>query len=166
MNFWARCAAFINNRILLQNAVIENYFYLYGAYIMATVQNELDFDFARSPADKILFLKHVQSELDEIREEVEETCAVVSEVEPVPEQAYNDTLSLMEQISHGIPMPDLMWLEDGGIGLEWRPGEGIATISLYGDGNVICGVFLVTSVKLTEFVPCQTMPFSKGSLRR
>ncbi len=106
---------------------------------MATVQNELDFTL--SPADKMLFLKHVQNELDEIREEVQETCAVVSEVEPVPESGYNETLALLERMPRDVPMPDMMWLEDGGIGLEWRPGEGIATISLYGDGNVIYGIF-------------------------
>ncbi|MCE2401575.1 hypothetical protein J4G08_11905 [Candidatus Poribacteria bacterium] len=108
---------------------------------MDTSHSQKEPDFARSPADKILFLKHVQSELGEIREEVEETCAVTTDVIPVPEQAYNNTLSLMEQMPDDIPMPDMMWLEDGGIGLEWRPGEGIATISLYGDGNVIYGIF-------------------------
>ena len=35
-----------------------------------------------------------------------------------------------------------MWSEDGGIGLEWRPGDGIATMSLYGgDNHVIYGAF-------------------------
>jgi hypothetical protein len=86
---------------------------------MATLQNELDF--ARSPADKTLFRKHVQSELDEIREEVEETCAVAGDVCLVPESAYNETLSLLEQMPRDIPMPDMMWLESGGIGLVLCP---------------------------------------------
>lgn len=103
---------------------------------MATVQNEPDFDFARSPADKMLFLKHIQSELNEIRKEVEETCVAVSEVEPVPESGYDETLALLERMSRDVPMPDMMWLEDGGIGLEWRPGNGIVTMSLYVDNRV------------------------------
>ncbi len=104
---------------------------------MATLQNELEF--ARLPADKVLFRKHVQRELDEIRKEVEETCAVAEDVYPVPESAYEETFSLLAQMPRDIPMPDMMWLEDGGIGLEWRQKEGIATMSLYGDNQVIFG---------------------------
>ena len=33
-------------------------------------------------------------------------------------------------------IPDMMALDDGGIGLEWRPKNGIITVSMYGDGNV------------------------------
>ena len=95
-----------------------------------------EFEFARPPAGKVLFRKHVQRELDEIRKEVEETCAVAEDVYHVPKSAYKETLSLLEQMPRDIPMPDLMWLEDGGIGLEWRPGDGIITMSLYGDDHV------------------------------
>ena len=104
---------------------------------METLQTEIES--ATSSRDKVLFRKQVQRELDEIREEVTTTCAVVSEVEPVPESAYAETLSLLEQIPRNIPMPDMMWLEDGGVGLEWRPKEGIATMSLYGDNHVTFG---------------------------
>ena len=110
--------------------------------------------------------KHVQSELDEIREEVEETCAVASDVYPVPESDYDETLSLLEQMPRDIPMPDMMWLEDGGIGLEWRPGEGIATMSLYGDGLVVYGVFLVMIGRSQEFVLWLTLPSYKVLLQR
>ncbi len=127
---------------------------------MATLQNELDF--ARSPADKTLFRKHVQSELDEIREEVEEACAVAGDVYPVPESAYNETLSLLEQMPRDIPMPDMMWLEDGGIGLEWRPGEGIATMSLYGDGLVVYGVFFSKDREITGICPLVDAAFLQG----
>ena len=38
-------------------------------------------------------------------------------------QAYDETSTLLKRhMPPGIPMPDMMWLEDGGIGLEWRPG--------------------------------------------
>ena len=104
------------------------------------MNNELEF--ARSPADKVLFLKQVQHELDEIRKEIEETCPGVEDVYCVPESAYEETFSLLEQMPRDIPTPDMMWLEDGGIGLEWRPGDGIATMSLYGDGLVVYGASL------------------------
>lgn len=113
---------------------------------MATLQNERKF--TRSPANKVLFRKHVQRELDEIREEVEETCAVAEDVYRVPESAYEETFSLLDQMPRDIPMPDMMWLEDGGIGFEWRPGNGIATMSLYGDGLVVYGASLGNECKV------------------
>ena len=92
--------------------------------------------FSHFPSDKVQYRKQVQRELDEIREEIKETCAVAKDVSPAPESAYNETVSLLEQIPRDVPMPDMMWLEDGGIGLEWRPGDGIVTMSLYGDNLV------------------------------
>ena len=107
---------------------------------MATLENELEFTLP--PSDQALSRKQVQRELDEVRKEVEETCAAADDVYPVPESGYEETLSLLVQMPRGIPMPDVMWLEDGGIGLEWRPGDGIATMSLYGDGLVVYGASL------------------------
>ena len=57
---------------------------------------------------KLFSLEDALRELADIREEVEESCAVS---------------------------------EDGGIGLEWRPENGIATMSVYGDNLVIYGTF-------------------------
>ena len=88
-----------------------------------------------SPLDEAL------QELEAIREEVEETCAVADDVRPIPESAYEDARLLLQRIHPEIPKPDIMWSEDGGIGLEWRPGDGIATMSLYGDNHVIYGAF-------------------------
>ena len=123
---------------------------------METLQKKLDF--AGSSVEEAVVEKEVLDpssvaalysfslddalrELKEIREEVEETCAVADDVRAVPESAYDETLSLLKEMLHNTPMPDMMWLEDGGIGLEWRPGNGIATMSLYGDGHVIYGAF-------------------------
>ncbi len=92
-------------------------------------------------APDLFSLEHVQRELANIREEVEETCAVADNVKAVPESAYAETLSLLKHLRHNIPMPDMMWSEDGGIGLEWRPADGIATMSIYGDNLVIFGAF-------------------------
>ena len=80
-------------------------------------------------------------ELKDIRQEAEEAYALDNEIDPVPESAYDETLCVLKQIHREIPMPDIMWSEDGGIGLEWRPGNGIATMSLYGDNLVIYGAF-------------------------
>ena len=129
---------------------------------MATLQNELEF--ARPPADKVLFRKHIQRELDEIRKEVEETCAVVEDVYRVPESAYEETFSFLEQMPRDIPMPDMMWLEDGGIGLEWRPGDGIATMSLYGDGLVVYGAFSTKNREISGVCPLADAAFLPGFL--
>ncbi|MDE0089355.1 MAG: hypothetical protein OXU23_26815 [Candidatus Poribacteria bacterium] len=109
---------------------------------MATVQNELDFDFARSPADKMLFLKHIQSELNEIRQEVAEVNTSDDEIDPIPVSAYDEAALLLEAFfDQGVPMPHIGWAEDGSLGFEWRPEGGIATMGIYGDNLVIYGVF-------------------------
>ena len=118
---------------------------------METPKNQLDF--ARPPVDRSLLRKHIQRELDEIREEVEETCKVASDVSSVPQQAYDETSTLLKRISHDIPMPDVMWLEDGGIGLEWRPGDGIVTMSLYGDNHVTFVVILGNQHEISGTCP-------------
>ena len=107
-----------------------------------------------SEADLHFFsMDKARRELDEIREEVAETCAVASDVEPVPEPAYAETLFLLEQMPRDIPMPDMMWLEDGGIGLEWRPGDGIVTMSLYGDNHVTFVAILGTEHEIAGTCP-------------
>ena len=86
-------------------------------------------------------LDEAQRQLKEISAEVEETCSVANDVNTIPDTAYSDTLSLLARLQHTIPMPDMMWLQDGGIGLEWRPDNGIATMSIFGDNHVIYGAF-------------------------
>jgi hypothetical protein len=39
----------------------------------------------------------------------------------------------------GVVRPCLVWLEDGGISLEWRASGKILTVSIYGDGYIIWG---------------------------
>jgi hypothetical protein len=75
-------------------------------------------------------------ELKTIRKEVEEIREVATDVSPVPQEAYDETFAFLKRVPLDIPMPDMMWLESGGIGLEWRPGTGIVTMSLYGDNHV------------------------------
>ena len=120
---------------------------------------------SRPQADRTLFRKHIQRELNEIREEVEETCVLADDVEPVPESAYIETLSLLEQMSYDIPIPDMMWLEDGGIGLEWRPGGGIVTMSLYGDRHVVYCAYFSKNQEIAGICPLNETAFLRGFLQ-
>lgn len=107
---------------------------------METVQKEHNLPLP--PADKMLFQKQAQRELDEIRQEAEEARTLDNEMDPVPDSAYRQTAVLLEILySYNIPMPHIGWAEDGSIGLEWRPAGGIVTMGIYGDDDVIYGAF-------------------------
>lgn len=81
-------------------------------------------------------------QLEEIRQEAMEASALDSEIDPVPDQAYDDARSLLKMLSHyNVPMPEIGWAEDGSLGLEWRPENGIVTMGIYGDTHVIYGAF-------------------------
>ena len=96
-------------------------------------------DFVQPPVDEVLFTKHVQ-QLVAIRQEAEEAYTLDNEIDPVPASAYDDARLLLKLLLRaGMPMPDIAWAEDGSLGFEWRPGDGIATVSLYGDGFVTYG---------------------------
>ena len=96
-------------------------------------------------ADKVLFRKQAQRELDEIRQETEETCAADDGIDPVPDSAYRDAYLLLEILfNYDVPTADIGWLMDGGIGFEWRSTDSnkIATMSIYGDDQVVYGASL------------------------
>ncbi len=104
-----------------------------------------EYHFPLPPTDKMLFRKQVQRELDEIRQEAEEACALDKEIDQVQDSAYRDTYLLLEILfDYNVPTADLGWLMDGGIGFEWRStdGKGIATMSIYGDNQVVYGASL------------------------
>lgn len=86
----------------------------------------------------------VDQKLEEIRQEVEETCEWDDEVEPIPESAYEEARLLLNIFHRFLPMPDIGWLTDGGIGFEWRSRDrkSIATMSMYGDNKVVYGASL------------------------
>ena len=105
--------------------------------------DEKEYNLRLPPVDKMLFLKQVQRELDKIRQETEEVCTADNEIDPLPDSAYHDAYLLLEILyNYNVSMADIGWLVDGGIGFEWRPGDGIATMSLYGDGLVVYGASL------------------------
>ena len=110
---------------------------------MATLQKEHNPPLPQ--ADKVLFRKRVQCELDEIRQEAEEACATDKEIDPVPDSAYRDAYLLLEILfNYEVPTADIGWLMDGGIGFEWRSidSKDIATMSIYGDNQVVYGASL------------------------
>lgn len=101
--------------------------------------------FAYSPIEKVQFKKHVKRELDDIRQQVEEACTLDNEIDSVPDSAYDDTYYLLEILFHNnVPIPDIGWLMDGGIGFEWRSQDNkrIGTMSIYGDNQVVYGASL------------------------
>jgi hypothetical protein len=133
---------------------------------METLQSELEL--AASSIGKVLFRKQVQRELDEIRQEAEEAYALDNEIDPVPDSAYHDVYAILDILCYNnVPMPDIGWLADGGIGFEWRSQhvKGIGTMSIYGDNKVIYGASLGSGhkdkgtceltnlVKLVRFLP-------------
>lgn len=110
---------------------------------MERLQNDLSVQL--SPTDKALFRKYIQRELKEIRQEVAEAYASDNEIDLVPDSAYDDASNLLEILfDHRIPIPDIGWLMDGGIGFEWRSQniKGIGTMSIYGDNQVVYGASL------------------------
>ena len=92
-------------------------------------------------APDLFSLEDALRELEDVREDAEKAYAWDDHIDPVPDSAYDDAHALLELLHRNVPMPDMMWSEDGGLGLEWRPGSGIATISLYGDNLAIYGAF-------------------------
>jgi hypothetical protein len=106
----------------------------------AIVENEV-LNLSSSTEPYSFSLEDALRELQEVREDAEEAYASDDQIDPVPDSAYVDAHVLLELLHRNLPMPDMMWSEDGGLGFEWRPGSGIATISLYGDDLAIYGVF-------------------------
>ena len=112
----------------------------------AAVEQEM-LDLSSVVAPDVFSLEDAQGELQEVREDAEEAYALDNQITPVPDSAYDDAHVLLGMLHRDVPMPNMMWSEDGGLGFEWRPGSGIATISLYGDNLVIYGAFFMTNAK-------------------
>ncbi len=91
------------------------------------------------------WLMDAKQQLQEVHKEVTETCTLDDEIDPVPSSVYYDAFWLLQLLdNYNVPMPDIGWLIDGGIGFEWRSadGKGIGTMSIYGDNKVIYGASL------------------------
>ena len=110
-------------------------------------------------------LEEALQELKEIRQDAEEAYASDNEIDPVPESAYDDAQRLLEILFRcNIPMADIGWAEDGSIGFEWRPEEGIATVGLYGDNLVIYGAFFDNKRQVEGVCALSDLTMLKGFL--
>jgi hypothetical protein len=117
------------------------------------------------------WLTEAIEQLQEVYQEVMEAGAVDSEVDLIPYSAYQDAFWLLELLDYyNVPMPDIGWLMDGGIGFEWRSQniKGIGTMSIYGDNQVVYGASLGIGSKikgtseLTDLVlPVRFLPMLK-----
>ena len=96
------------------------------------------------------WLTEARQQLQEVYQEVMDACTLDSEIDPVPCAAYQDAFWLLELLDYyNVPMPDIGWLIDGGIGFEWHSmdGKGIGTMSIYGDNQVVYGVSSLSSTR-------------------
>ncbi|MCY3723671.1 MAG: hypothetical protein OXG97_15725 [Candidatus Poribacteria bacterium] len=76
-----------------------------------------------------------------------------TEIDPVPDSAYDDLLSLIAVLPEDIPAPDLGWAEDGSLSLGWHPEDGIVTMGIYGDKLVIYNAFFNDKRELNGICP-------------
>ncbi len=111
------------------------------------------------------FQECLRRKLEEIRQEAEEAYTLDNEIDPVPESAYNDALFLLEEFFHfDVPTPDLSWAEDGSLSLGWYPGEGTATMGIYGDNLVIYTVFFEEKRQFEGICELSDTPMLSGFL--
>ena len=121
-----------------------------------------------SAADPYLsWLNDGHQQLEEVREEVEEACTLDNEIASVPDMAYKEAHLLLEMFFHcNVSMPDIGWLMDGGIGFEWRSrdSKGIATISIYGDNEVVYGASFGSTRRIKGTCPLSNLRSFTGFL--
>ena len=87
-------------------------------------------------------LDDAKRQMEKTRQEATEALELDNEIDPIPDSAYDDAYSLLFLLfRNNVPMPDIGWAEDGSLGFEWRPANGIVTVGVYGDNLVIYGAF-------------------------
>ena len=113
-------------------------------YLSQTRNDEEYFNSFAATEPYYFSMAQVERQLEQIRQEVNEVCDLDNDAEPIPESAYSEAIFLLSVLRPFLPLPDIMWLEDGGVGLEWRSknGKGISTMSIYGDNHIIYGASL------------------------
>ena len=94
--------------------------------------------------------QHIEKVLKRVRAETEEERGLDPELNAIPDTAYKDVETFLKKINisnygvHGqiVPLPDIMPLDNGEIGIEWREGQKIFTLSFGGDGHIVfAGIF-------------------------
>lgn len=117
------------------------------------------------PADKALFRKQVQRELDTIRQEAEEAYALDNEIDPVSDSAYDDASVLLEILcNYKLPMPEGSWAEDGSLSVGWYPDNGMVTMGIYGDNLVIYNAFFEEKRQFEGICELSDSPVLSGFL--
>ena len=119
-----------------------------------TPWEEFPFSYAdfgeHSRTDSSGLAQDIEKALQKVRAEAQEERRLDPELDTIPETAYNDVAGFFKAIyksDYGkfdqiIPLPDIMPLDDGEIGLEWRKGQKIFTLSFGGDGHIVfAGIF-------------------------
>ena len=117
-------------------------------------REEFPFSYAdfgeHSRTDSSGLAQDIEKALQKVRAEAEEERRLDPELDTIPETAYEDVEGFFKAIyksDYGkldqiIPLPDIMPLDDGEIGLEWRKGQKIFTLSFGGDGYIVfAGIF-------------------------
>ncbi len=118
------------------------------------------------PTDKVLFLKQVQHELDETRQEAEVAYTLDKEIDPIPDSAYNDTLVLLETLcNYELPTPEVSWAEDGSFSIGWYLDEGTITMGIYGDDLVIYNAFFEEKRQFEGICALSDTPMLSGFLK-
>lgn len=85
----------------------------------------------------------MKQQLQKVRDEVAEAYILDNQINLVPDSAYENADQLIDNLLNwSIPISDIGWLIDGGIGFEWwsRDSKAIGTISIYGDNKVVYGI--------------------------
>ena len=86
--------------------------------------------------------KDIEQALQKIRAEAEAERRLDQELDALPETAYEDVRRFFRIIGRRLPRPDIMPLDNGDIGLEWREAQKIFTLSFGGDGHIVfAGIF-------------------------
>ena len=88
--------------------------------------------------------------LQKVRAKAEEARKLDPELDAIPETAFEDVERFLKAVNvsdgsafgHVLRFPDMMPLDNGEIGLEWREGQKIFTLSFGGDGYIVfAGIF-------------------------
>lgn len=94
--------------------------------------------------------QHIEKALQKVRSEAEKERKLDPELDGIPEGAYQDVkrfLKTLHKSHYGTlgriaSLADIMPLDNGEIGIEWREGQKIFTLSFSGDEHIVfAGIF-------------------------
>lgn len=94
--------------------------------------------------------QHIEKALQKVRAEAEEERRLDPELDSIPEAAYQDVKRFLKTLHNSdygtfgrmASLADIMPLDNGEIGIEWREGQKIFTLSFGGDEHIVfAGIF-------------------------